>query len=89
MAAPDLSFVSPAPIGCSEREAPGCMLVEDFDPATGRHKVVMPNLPVPDATMISRAVAPVAAMGSPDPAAAADPVAAASPPENFSELLIY
>jgi hypothetical protein len=55
------------------------MLVEDFDPVTGRHKVVFPALPVPDATMISHAVA------VPDP----NTVAAADPPYNYSEIFIY
>jgi hypothetical protein len=74
-----LSFLSPEPIGCSERPAAACMLVEDFDPVSGRHKVVMPALPVPDPTIISRAVA------SADPNAAA----AAVPPYHYSEIFIY
>lgn len=52
-----LAFLSPEPIDCSERPDGTYMLVEEFDRATGRHKVVLPNLPVPDTRMISRGVA--------------------------------
>lgn len=86
---PALSFVSPAPIDCSERQAAACMLVEDFDPATGRHKVVIPTLPAPDARIISRAIATNAAAVATSPGTAAPAVAAASPPENYSDILIY
>jgi hypothetical protein len=75
---PALSFVSPAPISCSQRPAATCMLVENFDPATGRHKVIMPVLPVPDPRIISRSAATTT-----------NNETAAGPPDNFSEILIY
>jgi hypothetical protein len=53
---PALSFVSPKPIGCSEWPGAVCMLVEGWDGGTGKHKVVVPALPVPDVRIISRAV---------------------------------
>ena len=52
-----MAFLSPDPIDCSERPAGTYMLVEDFDRSTGNHKVVLPNLPMPDMRMISRGVA--------------------------------
>jgi len=78
---PGLSFMSPGPIDCSERPAATCMLVENFDPVTGRHKVVMPVLPVPDPRIISRSTKTSAS----DEATAV----ATGTPDNFSEILIY
>jgi hypothetical protein len=49
-----LSFISPAPVGIRESPADLCTLVENFDPATGRYKVVIATLPVPDPGIISR-----------------------------------
>jgi len=49
-----LSFVSPAPVEARETPESTCTLVESFDQATERYKVVIPTLPVPDAKIISR-----------------------------------
>ena len=49
-----LSFLSPAPMVLSEKPANPCMLVENFDPATGKYKVVVATLPTPDTRMISK-----------------------------------
>jgi hypothetical protein len=53
-----LSFISPAPLGLREEPAGTCMLVENFDPATGKYKVVTAALPGPDVRIISAARAP-------------------------------
>ena len=52
---PALSFRSEKPIGCSDWPGVVCMLVEGWDSGTGKYKVVMPALPVPDVRIISRA----------------------------------
>jgi len=49
-----LSFLSPAPMVLSEQQATPCMLVENFDPATGKYKVVVAALPIPDTRIISK-----------------------------------
>jgi hypothetical protein len=48
-----LSFLSPAPMVLRERSPGACMLVENFDPATGKYKVVAATLPIPDSRIIS------------------------------------
>lgn len=50
-----LSFISPAPVEVRETPAATCTLVEDFDQTTGKYKVVIATLPVPDGRIISRA----------------------------------
>ena len=50
-----LSFISPARIDLKEEAAEACMLVENFDPATGKYKVVTAALPGPDPRIISAA----------------------------------
>jgi hypothetical protein len=49
-----LSFISPAPVEVRETSAGTYTLVENFDPATGKYKVVISTLPVPDTRIISR-----------------------------------
>lgn len=49
-----LSFISPAPVESKETPVATYTLVENFDPATGKYKVVIPTLPIPDARIISR-----------------------------------
>lgn len=50
-----ISFISPAPVEVRENPAATCTLVEDFDQTTGKYKVVIATLPVPDGRIISRA----------------------------------
>jgi hypothetical protein len=50
-----LSFLSPAPMMLRDRSPGACMLVENFDPATGKYKVVVATLPIPDTRIISGA----------------------------------
>jgi hypothetical protein len=73
-----LSFVSPAPIGLKEEPAATCMLVENFDPATGKYKVVLPTLPGPDTRIVS---------GS--RTRTRDKPAAPGPSTFFSEIFLY
>ena len=75
-----LSFVSPAPIGLKEDPAATCMLVENFDPATGKYKVVLPTLPGPDTRIVS------GARGKP---ATRDKPATPDSPTFFSEIFLY
>jgi len=49
-----LSFLSPAPMALSEQPAAPCILVENFDPVTGKYKIVVAALPIPDTRMISK-----------------------------------
>jgi hypothetical protein len=89
-----LSFISPAPIGLKEEPAAACMLVENFDPATGKYKVVMPTLPGPDIRMVSGARGKPPTRTRDKPAAAGSPAAPDSPAAPgkstfFSEIFLY
>jgi hypothetical protein len=77
-----LSFVSPAPIGLKQEPAATCMLVENFDPATGKYKVVLPTLPGPDTRIVSGARGKPAARTPDKPAAPGNPTF-------FSEIFLY
>jgi hypothetical protein len=84
---PALSFVSRNPIALSEWPGAMCMLVEGWDGGTGKYKMVMPALPVPDVRVISRAVA--AGSGGPADAGGSGGPADAGGAENYSEIFIY
>ena len=77
-----LSFKSEKLIGFSDWPETVCMLVEGWDGGTGKYKVVVPALPVPDVRIISRAEAEVDDLVEGAGGGALDET-------NYSEILIY